>query len=83
MIEERLYGETWNREGYDLEPALRTLPAPAIVVRGRRDFIPLEHAQRIATAIPRARLLELDDCGHFVAMDEPETLARLVREFLA
>ncbi len=82
-IEERLYGDTWNREGYDLEPALRSLPMPALVVRGRRDFIPLEHAQHIAAAIPRARLVELDDCGHFVAMDRPEALASLVRSFLA
>jgi pimeloyl-ACP methyl ester carboxylesterase len=81
-IEARLYADTWERETYDLEPALRSLPMPALVVRGDRDFIPPEHARRIAAAIPRARLVELGGCGHFVAMDRPAALASLVRAFL-
>jgi proline iminopeptidase len=70
-VEDRLYADSWLLEGYDLLPRLHSLSIPTLVVYGKRDFIPGEIAQHIAAAIPNARLVALDDCGHFSYMECP------------
>jgi pimeloyl-ACP methyl ester carboxylesterase len=55
---------------------------PALVVHGREDrIVPLECSERYAKALSSARLEILDGAGHFVEMEKPEELARLVGGF--
>lgn len=68
-VEDRLMLETWQVEGYDLLPRLRTLDIPTLVIAGDHDFIPVEIAERIARAIPKARLVTIKDCGHFAYLE--------------
>jgi proline iminopeptidase len=81
-IEDSLYLETWSREDYDLLPQLAQLRVPTLVLHGDRDFIPLDIARRLASAIPDARLVVLADCGHFAHLEHPnlvcDAIARLV-----
>ena len=70
-IEDRLYDDTWNRAGYDLLPRLRALEAPALVLHGEDDFVPVELVTRIAGALPNARLVVLPECGHFAYLEWP------------
>ncbi|HJU86746.1 MAG TPA: alpha/beta fold hydrolase, partial [Gemmatimonadota bacterium] len=57
--------------------------APALVVWGREDrIVPLESGQQYAKALPKARLCVIDRAGHFVDMERPAELARLVTTFL-
>jgi proline iminopeptidase len=81
-IEERLYGDTWACPDYDLLPALSGLDVPTLILHGDDDFVPLDIVRRIADAIPRARLVVLPDCGHFVYLEQPERAATLIAEFL-
>src|SRR5512134_732082 len=56
--------------------------APALVVWGRRDrVVPVECGERYAQALPNARLAVVEDAGHFVEMEQPETVAELVTKF--
>jgi pimeloyl-ACP methyl ester carboxylesterase len=56
--------------------------APALVVWGRQDrVVPLECGEHYARALPGARLEVLEGAGHFVELEQPEALARLVLEF--
>lgn len=56
---------------------------PALVVWGRDDrIVPLECGERYTKALPRARLEIVEGAGHFVAMEKPEELARLVTRFV-
>jgi proline iminopeptidase len=71
-IEHRLYDETWMTAGYNLIPRLQALNIPTLVLRGEDDFIPVAVADRIARAMPHARLCELARCGHFVYLDSPD-----------
>jgi len=58
--------------------------APALVAWGRQDrIVPLECGERYAKALPRARLVVVEDAGHFVEMEQPEALGKLVAEFAA
>src|SRR5437879_6393911 len=53
-VEDRLMRDTWQVDGYDLLPKLRTLSIPTLVISGDHDFIPGEIAAHIARAIPNA-----------------------------
>lgn len=56
---------------------------PALVVWGDDDrIVPLECGERYAALLPGARLDVLRDCGHFVEMEQPAELARLVTELV-
>ena len=68
-VEDRLMRDTWELEGYDLLPKLRTLSVPTLVISGDHDMIPGEIAAHIARAIPEAQLVTLRNCGHFTYLE--------------
>ena len=56
---------------------------PTLVVWGREDrIVPIECGERYVKALPQARLEIVDGAGHFVEMEKPDELARLVRAFV-
>jgi proline iminopeptidase len=82
-IERRLYDETALDPSWDLLPALGELDVPALVLHGEHDFIPLAAAAHIAEALPRARLVVLERCGHFPFLESPGLVREHVAEALA
>jgi pimeloyl-ACP methyl ester carboxylesterase len=63
----------------DLLPRLNV---PTLVVWGDRDrMIPLRHAQEAVAQLPDARLVVLEQAGHFPHLDQPERFAELMRGF--
>ncbi len=52
------------------------------MIHGDRDFIPVEVARRIASAIPDARLAILQDCGHFAYLEQPELVEAAISNLL-
>jgi proline iminopeptidase len=81
-IEHRLYDDTWNRDGYSTLPRLTALRIPTLVLHGDHDLFSTECARHIAGAIPGARCVVLEDCGHFAYMEQPEAVRRAIAEFL-
>jgi len=64
--------------------AVEAIRAPTLVVHGTEDLIvPVENGRMLAERIPGARYVELPGRGHNLPLEEPETFARLVREFLS
>ena len=58
--------------------------APALVVWGRQDkVVPLDCGEQYAKALPQARLAVVEGAGHFVEMERPDELAKLVLDFCA
>jgi pimeloyl-ACP methyl ester carboxylesterase len=56
---------------------------PSLIVWGRDDrVVPLECGERFAKALPHARLHVIERAGHFVEMERPDELARLVADFV-
>ena len=54
----------------------------ALIVWGRGDkVVPLECAEAYARALPGSRLSVVEKAGHFVDMEQPEALAKLISEF--
>jgi pimeloyl-ACP methyl ester carboxylesterase len=66
--------------------ALERLPGlrvPTLVVAGTDDRLtPAAHAERLAGAIPSARLLYIADAGHFPYVEAPQAFKKGVLEFL-
>ncbi len=56
---------------------------PALVVWGTEDrMMPLAHGQRLASLLPRARLVEIPDSFTLIPLDQPDTLAHMIRQFI-
>jgi pimeloyl-ACP methyl ester carboxylesterase len=63
---------------------LHDFDGPVLIAWAPEDrFFPLEHARRLAAVFPAARLVEVADSYTFVALDQPERLAALIREHAA
>ena len=80
-VEDQLMRDTWQVDGYDLMPKLRTLSIPTLVISGDHDFIPGEIAAHIAQAVPNAQLVTLKDCGHFAYLECPGSVRKALDEF--
>lgn len=62
---------------------LKGVDVPTLIVWGREDrIIPLNCGERYREALVNARLEVLDRCGHFVELEKPRELAKLVLDFL-
>jgi pimeloyl-ACP methyl ester carboxylesterase len=56
---------------------------PTLVVWGERDnTIPLEHGRAMHEAVPHSHFATLPDAAHFPHLEDPEGLARVLREFI-
>ncbi len=63
---------------------LGAVTAPGLVVWGAEDeIVPIECAAAYTAALANARSETIANCGHAVALEQPETLAALVGDFLA
>jgi 3-oxoadipate enol-lactonase len=64
--------------------AVEDIAAPTLVIHGDEDLIvPVENGRVLAERIPGARYVELPGRGHNLPLEEPDTFARLVQDFLA
>jgi pimeloyl-ACP methyl ester carboxylesterase len=66
---------------YELEPGLRTLRVPTLVIVGEEDAPALEPSRFLARTIPGATLRVLPGTGHTVQLEEPHVFNDAVRQF--
>jgi len=69
----------------DVAPRLASYRRPVLLLwaRERRRFFPLDHAYRLATIFPDARVEVIEDSGPFVTEDQPAAVAVAIRTFVA
>jgi pimeloyl-ACP methyl ester carboxylesterase len=75
----------WRDEDMDaLTPLLGTVDVPVLILWGAEDaWLPRETAERLAAAIPGARLELVAGAGHFAMEDEPAAVAEKLASFLS
>jgi proline iminopeptidase len=79
----RVQQSVWDSLGdYDLAPELRRVTCPTLVVHGREDPIPLASSEAAVAALPDARLVVLERCGHVPYVENPDGLWAAVEPFL-
>lgn len=72
----------WKGQEY-FEPRAHELQIPVQVIWGKYDrFISVKLAYEIAEKLPNASLDIIDKSGHYVHMDKPQELVRIVTKFL-
>ena len=63
---------------------LTALGVPALIIWGAKDqFAPVGGAYRFQKELPDARLVVLDQAGHFLMEDDPERVGEEIRSFLS
>jgi 3-oxoadipate enol-lactonase len=68
----------------DSTPLLGTIRVPTLVVVGEEDTLtPPAEAQRINSAIPDARLVQIPEAGHLPNMENPDAFNEALRAFLS
>jgi proline iminopeptidase len=81
-IENRLYEQTWLKSEYNLLHSLNRLTIPTLVIHGDYDFVPMTCTAHIAQAIPGARLVLLEECGHFSYLERPDRIGEEISSFM-
>ncbi|QJY48610.1 alpha/beta fold hydrolase [Pseudonocardia broussonetiae] len=67
----------------DLSARVGEITAPALFLHGRDDrLVAPADSLRAAAAMPHARAVLLDDCGHWVQVERPERFLEEVERFL-
>ncbi|MEX0958344.1 MAG: alpha/beta fold hydrolase [Burkholderiales bacterium] len=63
---------------------LRKVRAPTLVLCGRQDAITsLEMHEEMASIIPGAKLVVIEDCGHLSTLERPDEVNAALRDWLA
>ena len=67
----------------DSRPGLAAIACPTLLLCGRQDPLaaPGLH-EEMAAAIPGARLVVVEDCGHLAPLEQPEAVTAALREWL-
>jgi pimeloyl-ACP methyl ester carboxylesterase len=61
---------------------LGRISAPTLVVAGDHDIVTLEHTSTLFRAISNSELAVVPGTSHFLAMEKPELVNRIVLDFL-
>jgi pimeloyl-ACP methyl ester carboxylesterase len=78
--------EIYLEEAYGARGFWERLPRlarPALFVWGERDhLVPVKFARHVEAALPHARSVVFEDCGHVPQFEHPARTHALIREFL-
>ncbi|HEX5705339.1 MAG TPA: alpha/beta hydrolase [Pyrinomonadaceae bacterium] len=75
--------QIWQELGnYNLLPSLGVVKAPALVIHGTADVIPVKSSEAWARALPNARLFLIERSGHMPQFEQPEIFFKAVETFL-
>ena len=67
-----------------LPPLLGGVQTETLIVWGRQDrIVPVGVGEQYTRALPKSRLTVVDGAGHFLEMEQPEALAKLIVPFAA
>jgi pimeloyl-ACP methyl ester carboxylesterase len=68
----------------DARTVLPSIQCPTLVLCGRQDiWSPVTQHEEIAAAVPHAKLVIVDDCGHMSPVEQPAAVTTTLREWLA
>ncbi|MBV9232320.1 MAG: alpha/beta hydrolase [Chloroflexi bacterium] len=67
----------------DFRAELATITVPTLIIWGERDvLIPITSGHALSAALPHATFITLPGCGHRPMLAQPETMSKLVLDFL-
>lgn len=68
---------------FDMRDQVREIQQPVLVICGSEDqMTPVRFSQFLVEELPDSRLEIIPTAGHMVMLEQPETVAKLIREFI-
>lgn len=68
---------------FDVKDRVHLIRAPTLLLAGKEDkIVPLVLMERLAERIPKARLVVVEEAGHFLFIERPEVVNREIVRFL-
>jgi len=78
-----LYADFSACNNFDVSQEVEKIMLPTLIIVGADDkFIPPKLSQYLSNNIKNNRLEIIPDCGHFLMLEKPEVLNRLILEFI-
>jgi proline iminopeptidase len=68
---------------WDLRAGLAKVAAPALIIHGESDAIPMDLVEQWASALPHAKLVKVPGASHFPYVERPELVWPEIERFLA
>lgn len=68
---------------YDWRPHLTSVTVPRLVIHGAQDNIPLEGTREWVAGQPNARLLVIENAGHWPQYEQPDRVLDAIHTFLS
>lgn len=63
---------------------VQQIQCPTLVIYGEKDrFVPVKNSLALFRLLPQAELISIPGAGHELSMDQPDTLCKLLNEFIA
>jgi pimeloyl-ACP methyl ester carboxylesterase len=67
----------------DISDRIKAIASPTLVIAGKEDLAPVPAEMAlIASRIPHARLVVVDSASHLLAIEKPEQVSLIVKQFL-
>ena len=80
---EVLTNTTWLNPNFNLLPSIQNIKAPTLIVHGKNDLIAIEDIEKIGEAIASAKIIYVNNCGHFPYIEQPQGTFSVIKEFIA
>lgn len=78
-----LHGDLIACDSFDASESLEKIGCPVLVMCGTEDrMTPLRASQFLSSQIPSAQLVTIEDAGHMVMLEQPQTAAAALLAFL-
>ncbi len=68
--------------GTNLEPQLKDIRVPTLIVAGAKDDLPVEWERRYANEIKGCRFEVFEDSGHYIPIESPQKFVDLLTRFI-
>ena len=79
----KVFGSVDSRYTIEAAQKLESFAKPVLLAWATEDkLFPIDYARRLASALPNARLEEIEDSYTFIAEDQPERLADAIAAFV-
>src|SRR6266851_2000356 len=73
----------WPLPDKGLRKRIHRVAAPTLIIWGKQDnLVPPVYAEEFKTLIPHARVEMIDNAGHMAPLEQPATIAQMVRDFV-
>ena len=67
---------------FDLQPSLKELKLPTLLIHGDTDPVPVKAIENIHNSIENSQYVLLEKCGHFPYLEAPDPYFSSIENFL-